>query len=720
LESVDQLGNATTGAIQEAANPTLGPHAPSDEIAAQGGDKGNDLQLGVATFLVIAIAITALILARPLWERPAVQVSAQPTASASPSMAGAGPAATVTPPAAGSAPVDAPRRGRILSPASLPRPTLAAAATLDAAAMQLAAEPPSRDIIDLAARMGRTDGLAPRVKPEPRGPYSLGDTDQFWVHDIVAEQYFQIEARLEALTDVAYFWVQDGHLFDRAGLDSGAVEFSERVVPLVRATFGSEWNPGVDSDPRIHVLHHQPIPGIAGYYSSSDQFVAAVEPYSNEREMFYINIGVHTPGSFDWLALLAHEFQHMVHWHADADEPVWSNEGLSELATLIAGYPAASANAFFNRPDTALLEWNVDPNSNVPDYAASFAFIAFLYGQYGDDGIRHIVAAPGNGPTGIEQGLMALGTPARFDDLFLDWVVANLVDDPTYENGRLSYRENAFGPVRAEALELGATRNTVPPYGTDYYDATSAVVGDTLTLDFAGDGSIGLLEPVTTNTSRIWWSSRGDSANPKLTRTFDLADVETAALEFRLFYELEPNWDYGYFLASRDGGATWERLTTARATDHDPNGNNYGSGITGSSGGWVDERLDLSAYVGAPVTIRFEVVTDDAVNLMGVGLDDLRLEALGFADDAETDAGWVADGWMRTSSIVAVRWAPQIVVHSSEGILAVVRPQVAPNGSARLVVEGVPGDANVAVAIAQMSRGTRHSAGYTLIPTQAP
>ena len=51
---------------------------------------------------------------------------------------------------------------------------------------------------------------------------------------------------------------------------------------------------------------------------------------------------------------------------------------------------------------------------------------------------------------------------------------------------------------------------------------------------------------------------------------------------------------------------------------HDnPSGNSYGWGYTGSTGDWIQERVDLSQFAGQKVQIRFEYVTDAAVNEEG-------------------------------------------------------------------------------------------------------
>lgn len=591
------------------------------------------------------------------------------------------------------------------------------APTPDAIAVLVRSEPPHRDLVDLAWRMGRTAELVPRTVAAAAPARSVGDRETFWVHDIVAERYFEVPAVLEAVTDAAYFWVQQDRPFDAAKLQTGATEFSTAVIPDLRRLFGDEWNPGVDLDPRMHVLHHEPIRGVAGYYSSTDEFTEAVEPHSNEREMFYINMDMYEPGSYDWIALLAHEFQHMIHWHADPNESVWANEGLSELASTLAGYPNSSAGMFFREPGTPLLEWNEDPNRNGPDYAASLAFFTYVVTRFGDDAIRSIVAAEPNGPAGIEAGLSAIGRQASFDDLFMDWVVANMVDDPTFADGQFSYRDRPLESVQPLDAQMATVNARVAPYGTDYYNVTTTVADGVLDLNFEGDARIGLLEARPSSTGAVWWSGRGDGGDSRLTGGFDLSGVTQASLAFRMWHALETNWDFAYFLASKDDGVTWQRLVTARTTDADPNGNNYGAGLTGASDGWVDEQLDLTPYVGGKALVRFETVTDDAVSLSGVALDDLRLDAIGFTDDAEdTDPVWAADGFMRLMPTLSQRWGVQAVVSSGGRILQVERPAIDADGRGRIRIADIPGAAQVTLAVSSLTPGTRQLAVYRVLP----
>ncbi len=116
-----------------------------------------------------------------------------------------------------------------------------------------------------------------------------------------------------------------------------------------------------------------------------------------------------------------------------------------------------------------------------------------------------------------------------------------------------------------------------------------------------------------------------------------------AALAAKVRYEIELDWDYAYVVVSDDGGATWTPVETNLSTDTDPNGQNFGHGITGSSGGaWVDLTADLSAYGGQTVLVGFRYWTDGAAVESGFAIDDISI-AGGAADGAEADGGWTFD-----------------------------------------------------------------------------
>jgi hypothetical protein len=58
-------------------------------------------------------------------------------------------------------------------------------------------------------------------------------------------------------------------------------------------------------------------------------------------------------------------------------------------------------------------------------------------------------------------------------------------------------------------------------------------------------------------------------------------------LSAKVNFDIEVDWDYAYLVVSTDGGATWANIETDKSTTTDPNGQNFGFGITGSSGDHV-------------------------------------------------------------------------------------------------------------------------------------
>lgn len=149
----------------------------------------------------------------------------------------------------------------------------------------------------------------------------------------------------------------------------------------------------------------------------------------------------------------------------------------------------------------------------------------------------------------------------------------------------------------------------------------------------------------------MWYSGSGDMLWQTLEITTDVLPAG-AGVSFKAWYDIEQDWDYGYVEVSHDGGSTWTPLQTNLSTTSDPNGNNDGFGITGTSGGWVDCTADLSAYAGIPVVLRFRYETDEAVAQLGWAIDDITIG--GFFDDVESGAGdWVADGWVISDGAVS-------------------------------------------------------------------
>lgn len=517
--------------------------------------------------------------------------------------------------------------------------------------------PPARDLYAIAERL-RTKGTpVPRTVDRP--PEQLGDERTFWVTDVATARHFEMTATLRAATPHLALFLQNGLQYPEADLQRAAELFESAIYPCVRNLFGSEWTPGVDNDPRLTVLVGN-IPGVAGYYSSADQYPRAVNPFSNEREMFYLNAGAIRLGSPQFLGTMAHEFFHMVQWANDPAEETWVNEGLAELSAEFCGAGASFVNAFIANPNTQLTTWAPTPSAAAPHYGAAYLFMRYLAERFGRDSLADLVREPGRGIAGIEAWLARRGGPS-FEEVFKDWTVANLVNErstPRYGYDGLRQRVTP----RLTLAQFGNERATVRQYAAQYLELQ--LPGDA-TIRFEGDTRVKLIGAEPRSGRSFWWSNRGDSINSTLTRAVDLTGVRSATLEFAAWYDLERNWDFAYVLVSTDGGRTWDILPGRGTVSNSEAGLAFGPGWTGVSGGqhpvWVEERVDLTPYAGQPILLRFEVITDDAVNHEGFALDDFRIPEIGWSDDAESEGDWQANGFVLLRGEAPQRFQVQLV-----------------------------------------------------------
>lgn len=140
--------------------------------------------------------------------------------------------------------------------------------------------------------------------------------------------------------------------------------------------------------------------------------------------------------------------------------------------------------------------------------------------------------------------------------------------------------------------------------------------------------------------SNFYYSGAGDDIDNRMYRSFTLP--AGASLTAQVRYSIELDWDYAYLIASTDNGATWTNVATNHSTNTSPNGQNFGQGITGSTGGnWVTLTADLSAYTGN-VLLGFRYWTDGAVVETGFQVDELSVTGSP-TDGAESDTGWTYD-----------------------------------------------------------------------------
>lgn len=549
-----------------------------------------------------------------------------------------------------------------------------------------AAVVPPRDRLDLAQRLKGVGEIAP-PPTTPAKTYQVGDVEQFFAQNDETG-LFTVDATLVYLNDVIYMWVEDGYTVDYDSLKNAADEFATQVYEPARDVFGSEWSPGIDGDPRLHVLHVSNLGAyIAAYYYSEQEYPNEAVSSSNEKEMFYVNLDTMLPyiGSPYYVGVLAHEFQHMIHWVNDANETSWVNEGLSELSAFIGGYgPSDFTPSFLNEPSTQLTHWPEDDRGVV--YGASFLFNAYLLERFGIEFIKTMVADDANGMQSVQNTLDALaitdpltGEPITASQVFAEWTAANYLNDAKVGDGRYVYTHpdlaeivEITGGVEQIGLPTTMEHESVNQWGTNYYTLKGGPDAQNVTIQFSGNETVPVIPTSAHSGQFAMWSNRVDDSDARLTREVDLTSVRSATLTFWAWYNIEELWDFAYVMISTDG-TTWTPIATDRTTTENPFNTGYGAGYTAASGDWVQETIDLSAYAGQKIQLRFEYITDDAVVRDGFLLDDVSIPEIGFSDDFEQplDASWVTEGWAQIDNVLHQSFTLQLIQEMADGTITV-------------------------------------------------
>lgn len=536
--------------------------------------------------------------------------------------------------------------------------------------------PPRRDDYALYSRLKQDLGPNP-ARSTTKRTYQIGDKDTFWVLDQERVQYYQVTATLVAMTPHVYMFLDDKYKVNVNALKTAADAFESRVYPTTRRYFGEEASPGVDNDPHLVILNTT-LKQAAGYFSAEDTLLQSVNPYSNEREMFY---AFGQPEALNgYLSLLAHEFQHMIEHNSLPNQDNWLNEGSSVLSQKLNGFSSDNyEQVFMNLPNTQLNAWNCTPcgSGTIPYYGAGYTWLSYLNDRLGFEVIRNI-AGNGQGLTGfnsVDYALAAAGHPELTgDSVFKQFVVANYMNrrtaDPLYSYKSLVSQVNR---VTAAKAPFSSAQNTVNQYAAQYFDVTSTEAG--FTLDFNGQATTRLAPVAPHGGKMVWWANRGDYSNTTLTREVDLSNVKQATFKFWTWFDIEPNYDYLYIEASRDG-QKWEPLSGKYTTAPKATSRAYGPAFTGQSNpgapdltdqedidaGWVQESVDLSKYAGQKIKLRLEYVTDEGYNRNGALFDDFEIPEIGWRDDAESSVnGWQANGFLRVNNLMPQRYFVQVI-----------------------------------------------------------
>lgn len=586
---------------------------------------------------------------------------------------------------------------------------------------------PMADAEDLAKRLKGIESIPEAVYEAPP-KYKVGDIESFWLTNTDTTTSFQQQTRLAYITEHAYFWIEEGVSYDEMHLAALADTFEEKIYPTNRAFFGSEWRPGIDNDEHLYIIYARSLGfNVAGYFSSVDSVHPMAFEQSNAHETFMLNADTIGLNEHFTYGVLAHEFQHMIHWHQDMNETSWLNEGFSELAALLNGYYDSGFDSLYLwDTDLQLNDWPNNPSETTPHYGAGFLFVTYFMDRFGEQITKQLVAHPQNGLASVDAVLeenfitdIQSGLPVTADMFFRDWTIANFLLDETIADGRFDYNSltDIYGASTTEWIEECSgtmIESDVKQFGVDYYEINC---DKNKTLKFQGEQTVELL-PVSPHSGKFAiWSNKGDQSDMRFMRQFDFRDVpvgEEITASYWLWYDIETDYDYLYLMVSEDG-ENWNYIETPSGTNSDPVGNNYGWGYNGVWDEWFEEAIDLSAYAGKEIWLCFEYVTDAAVNGEGFLLDDFSIPVIDYSADFEMDnGGWQDEGFVRIDNYLPQQYLVTVIETHRDGHVEVIPLDLNPDQITEYSVEFDGSVESVVLVISGATRYTRTPAQYQI------
>lgn len=346
------------------------------------------------------------------------------------------------------------------------------------------------------------------VDPEqPAREKKLGQKEQFWVKNVTSGAFEQTTAILRVIGKHCYVYVAEDQSVSQKAVARIQNKFDTIIYPTNTKCFGNEWKPGIDGDNRIYLLLSDIQDGyqnkndgyVAGYFFAGDEMMQAEFPShskvrSNEKEIIYIDTYPCDPEADDYMEIVAHEFQHMIHYNQDSKETTWVNEGCSQIAPVLCGFTAPGHfKLLVDSSDRSLNNWaQWDP---MPDYGQVYVWNQYLLEILQKRNLppekffRALTASKKASIPGYIEAFAATGM--SFTDTFTDFIIANHINDANLGDGRFSYRARHLQRFKLnEVKEIVAfpahEKESVNIWSSDAYVADIGNLHGNVKVSFSG------------------------------------------------------------------------------------------------------------------------------------------------------------------------------------------------------------------------------------------
>ena len=364
------------------------------------------------------------------------------------------------------------------------------------------------------------------VFPSFAGASFVGERATFFVDSSYSKtNQTSINATLKNSSDLLDIYIEDNWWNEATeeekreaidNLNSLSQEFSSRMFNQLTYSYGSVWDTGVSTtNKKISILFHELKEDAKGYVRNIDMYEKVVAPYSNQREMVYLN----TDDISDELlkSYLAHEFSHLIQINQKEKklgnpEETWLNELRAEYAPTLMGYNKASdkdnylrkrVSTFLSNSTRSLNQWNND----IYNYGVVSMFGHYIVDHYGAEILTESLKNSNKvGIESIEEILEKRGYTDSFEEIYTNWTIANYVNNCSV-GGKYCYKnENLTG------LQIIPFSNFVP---------------------FAGESTLVIGQSLS-NWSTHW--QRFSGANKDLKLVFDGRNQEEVKVHYVIRY----------------------------------------------------------------------------------------------------------------------------------------------------------------------------------------
>ncbi len=273
---------------------------------------------------------------------------------------------------------------------------------------------------------------------------SFGDQRLFWIQ---LPEFIQIRATCLAVGDDCYIYMANetiellGENNSLSKCEALRDAFDHYIYPKAIEVAGhpSGVLGDIDGDPKVTVFlaptvryMGQAYLGFINLDNENPSF-----PYANLREMVYVD-SEHNVN--DTICITIHEFNHLIWYNNDWNDCQFINEGLANYAVDYAGYDfwvtTAVVTSFTYHPEISLLHF-VREYGELWDssYGQAYLFVTYLANRFGNEFTKKLVFIEEDGAIGVDAALEHFGYNLTFNDLYLDWITACVLDNTEIYDG---------------------------------------------------------------------------------------------------------------------------------------------------------------------------------------------------------------------------------------------------------------------------------------------